>query len=251
MSDIVTGLGINIFGTGYTGGVGQTGLVVSVANNALKVDCSSFTQPIIGTGIAGTPAAGVVSIQGISGMVPLEVAGSFTAIPTGTQEVSGTVSINGTVTATLSGTQSITGTGTAGTNYTTGIVTIQGSTAGVALPVSVKDSLTGFVHQFNTSDVTASSSGTVVTYGVVSGSFVLKGIQSSSSAGPVKIIVKVANALTTTTLSVGFFSSANPFVNFDYPQGYVVSSGSTVQVVGFNNAVADQTIYGSINGLNF
>lgn len=242
MSDIVTGLGINIFGTGYTGGVSQTGLVVSVSNNALKVDCSSFTQPIIGTGISGTPASGVVTIQGISGMVPLQVAGSFTAIPTGTQEISGTVSI--------SGTQSIIGTGTAGTNYTTGIVTIQGSTAGIALPVSVQDSLTGFVHQFNTSDVTAASSETIATYGVASGSFILKGVQSSSSAGPVKVVVKVANALTTTTLSVGFFSSANPFVNFDYPQGYVVSSGNTVQVVGFNNAVSDQTIYSSINGLN-
>lgn len=230
MSDIVTGLGINIFGTGYTGGVGQTGLVVSVANNALKVDASSFTQPVTGTGIAGTPATGVISIQGISGMTPVEVTGNITAI--------------------TSGTQSVIGTNTAGTNITTGIFTIQGVTTGVAVPVSIKDSLSGTVNDYGQADVTASSSGTIVTKGIASGYFILKGIQSSSSAGPVKIVVVVTNSTATTTLSVGFFSSANPFINFNYQQGYVINSGSTISVVGTNNAVASQTIYSSINGLS-
>lgn len=230
MSDIVTGLGINIFGTGYTGGVGQTGLVVSVSNNALKVDASSFTQPVTGTGIAGTPATGVISIQGISGMTPVEVTGNITAI--------------------TSGTQSVIGTNTAGTNITTGIFTIQGVTTGVAVPVSIKDSLSGTVNDYGQADVTASSSGTIVTKGIASGYFILKGIQSSSSAGPVKIVVVVTNSTATTTLSVGFFSSANPFINFNYQQGYVINSGSTISVVGTNNAVASQTIYSSINGLS-
>jgi hypothetical protein len=230
MADIITGLGINIFGNGYTGGVGQTGLGVDVSNNALKVDPSSFTQPIVGTGVAGTAASGVVTIQGISGMVPL--------------------SINGTITASPAGTQSIIGTGTAGTDYTNGILTIQGTTTGIALPVSVKEITSGNVNNFNNIDVGSSSSGTVVTKSVASGSFVLKSVQASSSAGPVKVVVRVANVSTTTTISVGFFSSANPYIDFNYPQGYVVSSGNTVQVLGFNNAVATQTIYSFINGLD-
>ena len=308
MADIVTGLGINIFGTGYTGGAGQTGLVVSVSNNALKVDPSSFTQPIIGTGIAGTPATGIVTIQGISGMTPIEVTGSITAVAGGTQVVSGTVTVNGAVTAIPSGTQvvlgtvttvpsgtqtvtvsgtvtsvvsgivtsvpsgtqtvggtvgvtgivtaipsgtqSVIGTNTAGANVTTGIFTIQGVTTGVAVPVSVKDSLSGTVNDYGQADVGASSSGTIVAKGIASGSFILKGIQSSSSAGPVKIVIVVTNSTATTTLSVGFFSSANPFINFNYPQGYVINSGDTVSVVGTNNAVSSQTIYSSINGLS-
>ena len=314
MADIVTGLGINIFGNGYTGGVGQTGLVVDVSNNALKVDSSSFTQPIIGTGVAGTAATGVVTIQGIAGMTPVAITGnitavaggtqeisgtvsiagvvtsvfsgtqtvsvsntvtvngSVTAVPTGTQEVTGTVSIAGTVTTSPTGTQTVSvsntvtvdgsvtavpvgtqavvGTNTAGTNVTTGIFTIQGVTSGVAVPVNVIDSLSGSVNDFNTADIAASSSGTVVSRGISSGSFILKGVQSSSSAGPVKVIVTVANSTATTTLSVGFFSSASPFVFFDYPQGYVVSSGNTVSVVGVNNAISSQTIYSSINGLS-
>ena len=352
MADITTGLGINIFGTGYTGGAGQTGLIVSVANNALKVDASGFTQPVIGTGVAGTAATGVVTIQGITGMTPVEITGNITAVaggtqivtgtvavtgsvtaiptgtqvvegtittvpsgtqtvtvsgtttavvsgivtavptgtqtvdgtvsvtgsvttipsgtqtvtvsgtttavvsgivtavPTGTQIVEGTVGVTGTVTAIPSGTMPVTGTGTAGTNITTGIFTIQGVTTGVAVPVAVKDPLTGTVNDYGQADVAASSSGTVVAKGVASGSFVLKGIQSSSSAGPVKVVVTVSNSTATTTLSVGFFSSASPFVFFDYPQGYVVASGNTVSVVGTNNAISSQTIYSSINGLS-
>ncbi len=284
MADIVTGLGINIFGTGYTGGAGQTGLIVSVNDNALKVDSSAFTQPVIGTGVAGTAATGVVTIQGIAGMTPVEITGNITAVaggtqivsgtvsvtgsvtaipsgtqtiqgtittvPSGTQTVEGTVGVSGTVTAVIDGTQSVIGTGTAGSNYTTGLITIQGSTTGVAVPVTVKDALTGIVHDYNQADVAASSSGTVVTKGISSGSFILKGVQSSSSAGPVKIVVVVTNSTTTTTLSVGFFSSASPFVFFDYPQGYVLSSGDTVSVVGTNNAILSQTIYSSINGLS-
>ena len=333
MADIVTGLGINIFGSGYTGGAGQTALIVDVSNNALKVDSSSFTQPVVGTGVAGTAATGIVTIQGIAGMTPIAITGnitatssgtqivsgtvtvngevtaiptgtqtvsvssivtvsgevtavptgtqivsgtvtvdgsvtavptgtqtvsvsntvtvdgSVTAVPTGTQIVSGTVTVDGSVTAVPSGTQSVVGTNTAGTNVTTGIFTIQGVTTGVSVPVSIKDYTVGTINDFNTADVAASSSNTIVSHAVPSGSFVLKGIQSSSSAGPVKIVVKVANSTLTTTLCVGFFSSANPFVNFNFNQGYIVDSGNTVQVVGFNNAVSSQTIYSSINGL--
>ena len=49
MPDINTGLGVTIFGDGYTGDSGQADLVAVVINNALKVDNSSVIQPVSGT----------------------------------------------------------------------------------------------------------------------------------------------------------------------------------------------------------
>ena len=72
MSDINTGLGVTIFGDGYTGGTSQTALVAAVVHNALKVDNSGITQPVTGT---------------------------ITSVPSGTQtvSVSGTVAVSGSV----------------------------------------------------------------------------------------------------------------------------------------------------------
>lgn len=72
MSDVNTGLGVTIFGDGYTGGTGQTALVAAVVNNALKVDNSDVVQPISGT---------------------------ITTVPSGTQTVSvdGTVAVTGSI----------------------------------------------------------------------------------------------------------------------------------------------------------
>ena len=72
MSDVNTGLGVTIFGDGYTGGTGQTALVAAVVNNALKVDNSDVIQPVSGT---------------------------ITTVPSGTQTVSvdGTVAVTGSV----------------------------------------------------------------------------------------------------------------------------------------------------------
>lgn len=72
MSDVNTGLGVTIFGDGYTGGTGQTALVAAVVNNALKVDNSDVVQPISGT---------------------------ITTVPSGTQTVSvdGTIAVTGSI----------------------------------------------------------------------------------------------------------------------------------------------------------
>jgi hypothetical protein len=44
----------------------------------LRVDGSSVTQPVTGTGTAGTPATGVVTIQGITGGTAIPVSGTLT-----------------------------------------------------------------------------------------------------------------------------------------------------------------------------
>lgn len=82
-------------------GNSTTPIQVSLANTAtnataVKVDNSAVTQPVTGSGTAGTAATGVVTVQGIASMVALKVDGSAV-----TQPVSGTVTAN--VTPTTSG----------------------------------------------------------------------------------------------------------------------------------------------------
>lgn len=43
------------------------------ASNALKVDGSAVTQPVTGSGTAGTAASGVITVQGIASMTPVQV----------------------------------------------------------------------------------------------------------------------------------------------------------------------------------
>lgn len=57
--------------TGAAATAAQQGLVVSVSPNSIA--------KVTGTGTAGTPAAGVVTIQGISGGFPIPISGSITA----------------------------------------------------------------------------------------------------------------------------------------------------------------------------
>lgn len=90
------------------------------ASNALKVDGSAVTQPVsgtvtanagtgnfnvIGTGSAGTPATGVVTIQGIAGGTAVPISGSITAsnasigsngsaIPTSSTQIGGSDGTN-------------------------------------------------------------------------------------------------------------------------------------------------------------
>ena len=83
--------GMNVAGN-LTGMIGTA--------NGLKVDGSAVNQPVIGTGIAGTAATGVVTIQGIASMTPVKVD------PSG-----GTGSVN---VAQFGGNNVVTGTGASG-----------------------------------------------------------------------------------------------------------------------------------------
>jgi hypothetical protein len=60
----------------YTTGQLSALSLTTVGN--LRVDGSSVTQPVTGTGTAGTPATGVVTIQGISGGTAIPVSGTLT-----------------------------------------------------------------------------------------------------------------------------------------------------------------------------
>lgn len=89
---------------------------------------SSGRTIVAGAGTAGTPAGGVLTVQGVTSMTPLLVNGSGS-----TQPVSGTVTANqGTANATP---WTMTGTGAAGT-AATGVLTVQGITSMTPLLVN-------------------------------------------------------------------------------------------------------------------
>ena len=113
------------------------------AGGALKVDGSASTQPVsgtvtanqggapwtvTGTGTAGTPATGVVTVQGSSSGTPIPVSGTVTA-----NAGTGSFTVAQATAANLNAT--VVGAGTAGTP-TGGIVTVQGNSGGTPIPVS-------------------------------------------------------------------------------------------------------------------
>jgi hypothetical protein len=54
--------------------------VLGTGSNPLRIDpTGSTTQPVTGTGTAGSPASGIVSVQGIPGGTPVTISGSITA----------------------------------------------------------------------------------------------------------------------------------------------------------------------------
>lgn len=87
---------------------------------------ASGRQIVVGGGVAGTPAGGVVTIQGITGGTAIPISGSVTAT------ISGTVDVSDRAARVLG---VVTGQGVAGTPAG-GVVSIQGVAGGTALPVS-------------------------------------------------------------------------------------------------------------------
>ena len=168
-----------------------------------------------------------------------------------TQTVDGTVTVNGTTS--LSGTVSVQGIGTAGTDYTTNVLSIQGVSGGVSLPVSMGEVSTGAVLEYSSASSVASSSSAVVTYHSVSNgtTFYVKNVIASASSGPVKVLVEYAAASTGAsggTYAVGFFSSANPTVDLSFKQPIAVAGPTFVRVTMRNDALSAQDLYATITG---
>lgn len=103
-----------------------TGTLGTPAAGVVTIQGGTAMTPVLatGTGTAGSAAAGVVTVQGITSMTPLLVNGSGSTQP-----------VSGTVTANQGGAPwSVTGTGTAGT-AAAGVVSIQGIASMTAVKV--------------------------------------------------------------------------------------------------------------------
>lgn len=110
--------------------------------------CDTLPMPVKGTGTAGTAHAGVVTVQGIASMTPVQIADNGGSITVdGTVDVSGTVTVDGsgvtqpisvdslplpTGAATAAKQPAL---GTAGTP-STDVISIQGVASGTVVPVS-------------------------------------------------------------------------------------------------------------------
>ena len=152
-----------------------------------------------------------------------------------------------------SGTQIVTGNQNAGTVYTSGLLTVQGTTSGTLLPVSISEvSNDNVVAYSSVSNVTSGSSSVISYYSVSSGStFYLKEIIASASSGPVKVIVEYAassGGVSSGTYAVGFFSSANPTLTMPFHQPIVATGPVYVRITMRNDSAFTQDLYATIIG---
>lgn len=79
--DLDTGAGVQrVLGVSLRKSASGGSVELGTATDPVRVDpTGTTTQPVTGTGIAGTPAAGVVTVQGITGGEPIEVTGAISA----------------------------------------------------------------------------------------------------------------------------------------------------------------------------
>ena len=245
----VTSTSMSVLGTG-TAGTAAAGVVTiqGIASmTAVKVDGSAVTQPVIGT-VTATPT-GTYTVGGTVTTVPSgtqAVSGTFTATPSGTQAVSGTVTATPTGTYTVTATSmSVLGTGTAGTP-STGVISVQGINSATPLNVSML-SQTGIVCTYQTSASLANNSTATMSYTVTTGkTLYLKGIFASSSGAPCKVTVNYGAG--PTVVGVGFYSASNPYLAMSFAQPPAITSTTVVNVLVQNNAGAAQDVYCTIMG---
>lgn len=152
-----------------------------------------------------------------------------------------------------SGLQPVIGVHEAGIVYSSGLLTVQGTTSGIALPVSINEISNDNVVSYSSSANVASNSSAVVTYYYVGAglTFYLKEIIASASSGPVKIIAEYAatsGGASSGTYTVGFFSSANPTLAIPFYQPIVVLGPSYVRVTMRNDSAFTQDLYATIIG---
>lgn len=136
-------------GTNSIGNIGTVSAVTAITD-ALPAG-SNTIGAITGTGTAGTPAGGILSIQGVSSGTAVTVTGTVTATNPSVGATGSTIPVDATyigglnggnligLNADSSGRMIVAGAGTAG-SAAGGVLTVQGSSSGTAIPVSTSAS---------------------------------------------------------------------------------------------------------------
>jgi hypothetical protein len=136
-------------------------------------------------------------------------------------------------------------------SVTSGRLIVDGSE--VTQPVSIVEPSSGNVVAYGTAASVAANTSTVVSYYQITGgtTFYLKGVVASASAGPVKVIIEYAatsGGASSGTYCVGFFSSADPTLNFNFTHPIVISGATYIRVSMRNGNTEAQDLYASIIG---
>lgn len=103
---------------------------------------------------------------------------------------------------------------------------------------------TGTVTEYGTSAAVADGATGTISHTAV-GTFYCKGVIASASGGPCRVEVQNNSA----TVAVGFFSTSVPFIQFDFKQPIVVTSGNDLDVIIQNDAGSAQDVYATIMGV--
>jgi hypothetical protein len=208
----------------------------SAGNLEVNIAATSVTQPVSGT-VTNVPSG----TQAVSGTVTNVPSGTQTVTGTITNVPSGTQAVSGTVTNVPSGTQTVAGTITAVQSGTYTVV--QGANSSV----TVVPETTGAISSYATSATIAAASTGTLSYTVTVGKTLYwKGIIASSSGGPCKVTVDYGAG--PTTVFVGFYSSASPFLNVTFPQPLIITATTVCNIKIQNNAGASQDVYGTFFG---
>lgn len=200
------------------GSIGNTSFAVTQAT------ASSLNATIIGTGTAGTPSAGIVTIQGNASGTPIPITGSITA-------TNPSVSTTGTAvptSATLTG-------GTDGTNLrafkvsTAGVLSVDGSA--VTQPISGTITANAGTGNFTVTQATGTNLHTVIDSGTIT---------------TVSAVTAITNALPAGTNVIGALS-ANQSVNIAQVAGATTQTGNGTNTGSIRVAIASDNTAFSVN----
>lgn len=239
-----TYIGMDVGGdlTGLTGTSSGLNTVINAALPAGSNVIGAITQSgapwsIIGTGIAGTPATAVVTIQGISGGTTVPVSGTVTATIASVGTTGSAVPANadylgasngGTligVEADSSGRLIVAGAGTAG-SANGGVLTIQGSAGGTAVPVTVSS-----VTPQTVTTVTWQAEGNIAA-GSVTGSF--QTVFTPAANTKILFMRNNTNASISVSMDAGtttnFIMDSGDQVSVDFQANALVSTTTAIQI---------------------
>jgi hypothetical protein len=271
----ISGTSLNVNVTGTVTVSPQTTQTVSGTVTTVPSATQTITGTVTTAGVPTQTVAGTVTTvpsatQTITGTVvsagvaTQTVAGTVTTVPSATQTITGTVTtagvptqtVAGTVTTVPTSTQTVGGTVTAvptGTQAITGTVsivppttqTVAGTVTSVPTEVTTGLLSNGFGIFYGTSPTIANSSTGTILYTVTTGkTLYLKNVIATSSGAPCKVSLVAG----TTTLAVGFYSTAVPFLNIPFSQPIAIASGTVVGIQIENNAQLAQDVYAALTG---
>ena len=224
---------MNISGT-----VVDAGTVTASAAATQTVSGTVTTIPPALTTLAGTITTVVSSAtRTIQTPTTQTVTGTITTVPPSLTTIAGTITTVPPALTTIAGTVTIV--------PSTGTETVVSTVTSVPTEVSTGLLSTGNGIVYADIPTIANASTGTILYTVTSGkTLYLKSVIASSSGAPCKVSVVAG----TTTLAVGFYSTAFPYINIPFSQPVSIAASTVVAIQIQNNAGLTQDVYGALTG---
>jgi len=206
------------------------------------VTANQGTSPwvVAGNGTAGTPASGVLSIQGVTGGTVVPISGTVTANQGGAPWSQNITQVLG---AAPSATNAL------ATQISTGGAYVSSTNP---LPVTIDPAAAGTPKNYYTDSASVAVGSSVTQSTTVGGTtgFYVQQVYCTGE-GKFKAIVQIETASGSGTFNVAFASfnsTANPNVIIPFPQPTLVPTGARIQVIMTNNDLGASDLYSTVSG---